>query len=372
MNADRRLIQKLMETIHNRPERTISFREYMEICLYDPEFGYYMKEKDRIGRDGDFYTSASIGGVMGEVVARYIADTVKLWGVHKPCSLVEWGGGTGALALQILDELKRSFADVYESLAYISIEVSPAHRAVQADKLREHTNRIRWMTSEQWLQQGSWERVIVLSNELLDAFPVHLVQMRGGRPYEGRVGWDDAAGWFAVSFPEEAEPAVREYVEAWGAGLEEGQRLEVNLAAAGWLQTVGAAIQSGEVLTIDYGDRAEELYTPHRFQGTLMCYEKHRAQSDPFQHPGNQDITSHVNFSSLIRAGEAAGFETKAYTTQKQFLVDNGILQLLQDTLLSDPFSPAARRNRAIRQLLLSDQMSELFKVLIQKKGELR
>jgi SAM-dependent MidA family methyltransferase len=122
------------------------------------------------------------------------------------------------------------------------------------------------------------------------------------------------------------------------------------------------------IITIDYGDRSGELYAEHRMNGTLLCYRDHRAYDDPYAFPGEQDITSHVNFDACIRTGEQTGITDWTYKSQKQFLVDAGILDRLANTATLDPFSQAARNNRMIRQLLLSDGMSELFKVLVQYK----
>lgn len=137
------------------------------------------------------------------------------------------------------------------------------------------------------------------------------------------------------------------------------------------LKNVAAGLgERAELITIDYGDVREELYAPHRMNGTFLCYRKHQAYDLPLLYPGEQDMTSHVNFSTLIDAGRECGLNQFQLMTQKQFLVENGLLNRLQPHDAADPFSPAAKRNRAIRQLLISDQMSELFKVLIQKKGE--
>ncbi|TDF96813.1 SAM-dependent methyltransferase [Paenibacillus piri] len=346
----------------------------MELCLYHPLYGYYMKNKEKVGTSGDFYTSSAIGGLFGEVLAQYIAGQAKLMGLEQPITLIEWGGGSGQLAQQLLDELRRSWNPVYERLTYISVETSSYHRELQAVRLASHEKRVSWRTGRQWLEEGPWNRVIVFSNELIDAFPVHRVQIKDGQPYEIFTEWDEAGGHFReklLPLKDGSLAAALEELRRQRIKLAEGQRLELNLAASAWIRQIAGAIRSGQLVTIDYGDRAEELYAPHRMQGTLMCYRNHLANDNPYADPGHQDITSHVDFSGLIRDGGAAGLRLAHYMTQKQFLVENGLLQKLQDTASQDPFSPAARRNRAVRQLLLSDQMSELFKVLIQKKDEL-
>ncbi|PZE22900.1 SAM-dependent methyltransferase [Paenibacillus xerothermodurans] len=354
--------------IRQSPEQCISFENYMEQCLYHPEYGYYMNAKEKIGRSGDYYTSSAIGGLLGEVLADYVVNQADTFGSDEPVTVVEWGGGTGDMARQLLDQMKSEHPAVYRRLSFISVETSVYHRTHQRRSFAGHLNRVSWLTEQDWLQQGPWENVIVLSNELLDAFPVHRVQFEKGQLLEIWVQWNDADKCFSERLMPIPSGPLQEYVRRLSLDVMEGQQLEVNLAADAWLRRIGNAIARGQVVTIDYGDRADELIAPHRMNGTLICYRRHLAHDDPYFEPGSQDITSHVNFTDLIRAGLAVGLQPSEFLTQKQFLVHNGLLQKLQDTLSQDPFSPAARRNRAIRQLLLSDQMSELFKVLIQIK----
>jgi SAM-dependent MidA family methyltransferase len=139
----------------------------------------------------------------------------------------------------------------------------------------------------------------------------------------------------------------------------------LNLDAADWVEKLASRLKQAILVFIDYGDETEELIAPHRMDGTLLCYYKHRVHNDPYLLPGEQDITSHVNFSHIRRVAIQTGCRELSYGTQKKFLVESGILEKLSAHSLTDPFHPTVRRNRAIRQLLLSDGMSELFKVQI-------
>jgi SAM-dependent MidA family methyltransferase len=152
--------------------------------------------------------------------------------------------------------------------------------------------------------------------------------------------------------------------------FKEGQVAEINLHAAQWIRTVGDAIHDGRTIIIDYGAEANELYAAHRMRGTLMCYRRHQAYDNPFIYAGEQDITAHVDFTACIDAASTAGFTSTKLQTQRDFMVEQGILEKLQNHFDLNPFSEAAKKNRAIRQLLLSDQMSELFKVLILTKDK--
>lgn len=372
VKGNQHLIEIIKRYIEQSPDKAISFYEYMKLCLYHPEYGYYMSGRSKIGRKGDFYTSSAIGGLMGEMLARYIMSQTDKMSPQSPVTLVEWGGGTGRLAKQLLDEFRRSAPKFYARLTFISVEKSMSHRMLQAEACKEHKQLMRWMTEEEWLEQGPWERTIVLSNELPDAFPVHRIEYQYGEPLEIYVEWDAAAEAFLEKRRKLSDEDLRVYLDRQPVAFQHGQQLEINMDALDWMGAISMSLGSGFLITIDYGDEARELYAPHRMKGTLMCYRNHTASDEPYAYPGEQDMTAHVNFSALKEAGERTGLETEGYMTQKQFLVENGILNLLQDHDATDPFSPAARRNRAIRQLLLSDQMSELFKVLVQKKGELR
>ncbi|CAG7620479.1 hypothetical protein PAECIP111802_00670 [Paenibacillus allorhizosphaerae] len=362
-----------METIKREiaaaSEQAISFRRFMELCLYHPSLGYYMRSEEKIGRSGDFYTAASIGGLLADTIAEWIVNEPFWTGrAAETVRIAEWGGGSGKLAVQLLDTLQATAPELYGRLEYISVETSGYHRELQSSVLTDHAGKVRYYTADQWYRQGPWVNTLVLSNELPDAFPVFRIVVSNGRWMEKVVYWDEEKNELAEAERLLTDEAVLAYIREEHIPCREGQQFEVNLAATDWMRSVAAALEQGTVLTIDYGDVGEELYAPHRMNGTLLCYRKHVASDTPLQFPGEQDMTAHVNFSALIRAGENGGLKATELMTQKQFLVRNGLLQRLQSHDARDPFSPEARRNRAIRQLLLSDQMSELFKVLIQKK----
>ncbi|UQZ87033.1 hypothetical protein SK3146_06326 [Paenibacillus konkukensis] len=368
MYGSEQLVKAIRERIGRSADQAIRFRDYMQMCLYEPECGYYSSDRVKIGRSGDFYTSASIGGLIGETLADYIASQTAVRDAGGAATITEWGGGNGRLARQLLDRLEAAYPDFYAGITYISIEKSPVHLAMQQEELSGHRDRVRWMTEQEWLNGAPWNGAFIISNELVDAMPVHRIQALQGRLMELYVEWDEGRDRFAEKPLREAEKPVADYLAAQGAVLREGQLAEVNLDGSRWIAEAGSALGSGQIITIDYGDAAEELYAPHRMKGTFLCYRRHAASDDPYAAPGETDMTAHVNFTALIEAGERSGLRLKEYKTQKQFLVDNGILHKLQNTLNPDPFSPEAKRNRAIRQLLLSDQMSELFKVLVQEK----
>ncbi|MEK8129699.1 SAM-dependent methyltransferase [Paenibacillus filicis] len=361
------LLRRIALRLEQSPDGWLSFRDYMEMCLYEPGCGYYTSEREKLGRTGDFYTSSSLGGLLGECLAHYIDREMNQ--AEGPLHLVEWGGGSGRLARQVLEALQERNPALYDRLTYTGVETSPYHRRLQNEALQAHGTRIRIIPPEAWKPSSGQGRTLVFSNELPDAFPVHRVVYR-------------PEGWMELGVRrrvvdgqlEEAERPVsggelEHYITSERLPRREGQRFEAGLDALRWYRSLASKLAPQSlVVTIDYGDVREELHAAHRMNGTLLCYRHHAASDTPLIDAGEQDMTAHVNFSAWMETGERASLSTVTYQTQKQFLVEQGILGLLHDHDARDPFSETAKRNRAIRQLLLSDSMSELFKVLIQIK----
>ena len=358
-----RLIRQAIEESGALP-----FDQYMKLCLYHDRYGYYHSPKPKIGREGDFYTSSYVGSVMGEMLAAFLLRHG--WGRSGRLHVVEWGGGTGRMARHVLDALQKEDAAVYDRLLYHCVEESPSHRRLQADECRNHLEKMQWLGEQEFLQEASAleEPVVLFSNELLDAFPVKRAVCRDGTWKEVFVGWDDRRGAF-FEVEQTPEKELADYLDAHGVKGEDGQRMEANLAGLAWfVRTAGALPPGSWMISIDYGDVREALWSGYRRNGTFRCYHRHRVHDDPYVHVGEQDMTAHVNFSDFMEAGERAGLETVRYCTQKEFLLAAGILDRLVHSGVQDPFHPDARRNRAIRQLLLDDSMGESFKVLIQQK----
>jgi SAM-dependent MidA family methyltransferase len=365
------LVKVIIEQIHANSQQAIPFREYMELCLYHETLGYYRNSATKIGKAGDFYTSSSVGTAMGEMLAAYVVNQWRQLDLNDcTLSLVEWGGGNGRLALHLLDELQRLEVPCYNRTTYTMIESSEFHQGLQKNNLESHAQRLRYCTEQQWLAETIEPKtyIIVIANELLDAFPVHRLRFHNNQLQESYVAWDESTQAFIEIWKPLQDMKLQNYADTEIKEWMNDQIVEVNLAADTWIYNIANRICDGQVILIDYGDTAEELYARHRHLGTLMCYRKHQASDNPLIYQGEQDITAHVNFTACIRAGRNAGFSEHKLTTQREFLVNQGILHKLQDNYDPNPFSEAAKRNRSIRQLLVSDQMSELFKVLILTK----
>ena len=365
------LLDILRERIEDGQGKTISFYEYMTTALYYPQFGYYNQPKTKIGKQGDFYTSSSVGGVFGEVLGHVIGEKLLSLSQSAPRFLIEFGGGTGELIHDILHEWKGSFPALEEDIRVVLIEKSPYHRTLQQEKLTGFSN-IEWYDSwEQLVEEAGSLSGVILSNELLDAFPVYLLERRDQSWYEIRVGWNEEEGRLEERPSLLTDPQLLDYVrqEEPHIGQMTPFRLEVNLDAGSWLSNLAAGLRDGYIITIDYGYLRSELYTPQHRQGTVMCYQNHLVYEDPFHSPGTMDMTSHVNFSYLMDQGEKLGLQSLEYCSQSQFLIQAGILNRLEDHQETDPFrGVATKRNRAIRQLVMPGGMGDQFKVLVQRK----
>jgi SAM-dependent MidA family methyltransferase len=342
----------------------IPFAEFMGLCLYHPEYGYYMVPRERIGKRGDFYTSSSVHSLFGRLIARQLRQMWDLLG-RGPFTIVEQGAGEGHLCLDILDALAEEALEFYRSLRYLLVEVSADNRARQEALLAAHRSLIEWRV----LADVGEVEGCFLSNELVDAFPVHLVEQREGALREIFVV--EREGRLA----EEARPPSTGELEAYfqrlGLSLAEGNRAEVNLEALTWMREVATRLRRGFVLTIDYGYPAEELYAPFRSSGTLMCYHRHRAAEDPYQQLGCQDITAHVDFTTLQIVGEREGLLPLFFGEQYRFLMGLGFVEALMELQAKERDENRARALRLVLKNLILPEggMGETFKVLVQGKA---
>jgi len=343
----------------------IPFADFMAECLYHPEHGYYMAPRDRIGKAGDFFTSSSVHALFGRLIARQLVQMAGLLD-GESFQIVEQGAGEGHLALDILDALEREAPPLYARLSYTLVEVSPDNRRRQAEVLAAHAAKVAWCDESSWnIAAGCF-----LSNELCDAFPVHLVEKTAGRLQEVFVV-NAADGGFAEECREPSTPALQAHFDWLGVGPFEGNRAEVNLAAPVWLRQVGERIRRGFVITIDYGYPAKELYALHRRNGTLMCYQRHQADENPYLDVGHKDITAHVDFSALQQAGAESGLETLWFGEQYRFLLGLGFFEELVQLEAAASDEKEARALRlTLKNLIMPEAgMGETFKVLVQGKG---
>lgn len=346
---------------------TITFYEYMNDCLYHSRFGYYQKQKQKIGTKGDYYTSSSIHPVFASVFADVYAEICEK---HRRClPWVEIGAGTGRFAAQFLDAVQCEYPQLYHQMQYFIIEKSQYHLQQQIECLNSHQGKVNWLDG-----YHTWksETAVIYSNELLDAFPVHLIERRDDHLYEVHVAWADEQQALVERLLPLTNEQVRKYLREQKIVLSNGQRLEIPIDHPQWVQEVASAVQQGVWLTIDYGYTHEELRHPRLRNGTLLCYDKHRVDENPLLKPGDKDITFHIHFDTLRSAAKRCGWCTVGLYRQNDFLLQAGILDKIENhDGQGDPFQNSVfKKNRAIMQLISGEGISQAFRVLLCVKGE--
>jgi SAM-dependent MidA family methyltransferase len=362
-----RLRQFIFSQIEQRG--AVPFSQFMEWCLYHPDEGYYRSGEMDIGRDGDFYTSPCVHPLFGGLIAKQLSQmSERLGGTF--FDVAEQGGGKGFLCKDIFHWAKQKVPTFYERLRYHLIEASPHLLKEQKERLAEYQKegKVFWIDPEAFEQGRTFIEGCFLSNELVDAFPVHQVICDRETLKEVYVTQDH--GQLKEHWGEPSDPRISSYFQSMGIHLREGQRAEVNLKALDWVEKVARCLKKGFVLTIDYGYLANELYAPHRRDGTLLCYCQHRTSENPYERLGEQDITSHVNFSGLIQKGEELGLHLTGFAPQYRFLLALGILQEMESLGREMSETDALQLRLSLKHLIEPEMgMGEVFKVLIQHKG---
>lgn len=342
----------------------IPFSEYMDYCLYHPQLGYYMGSRQRIGAQGDFFTSSTVHRLFGGLLAKQLHQ---MWQVldEQSFTIVEQGAGDGFLALDILDTIKRDYPDFYVRLTYQLVEVSPDNRRRQQQNLAEHQNCLQWCRFEDVQPFDG----CFLSNELVDAFAVSIVEKHDGDFHEVYVVNGDNG--FCEELRSPVDEKILHHFDQLGVAPVEGNRAEVCLYAAQWIRSVADKLRRGFVLTIDYGYPAAELYAPFRRQGTLLCYHQHTANDNPYQNVGRQDLTTHIDFTLLQQAGSDHGLDCLYFGEQYRFLMGLGFIEeLVKLQAVETDERKACALRMTLKNLILPDGgMGETFKVLVQGKG---
>ncbi len=362
------IVSELKDRIEERGR--VTFEEFMDIALYHPEYGYYTSKKARIGKEGDYYTSTDVHRAFGVCIMRQIEE-MNLILNHSPLNVVEVGAGKGLLCADILLSAMEKSPTLFNELRYFIVEKSPDF----IERQKRHIKELGLMDKVTWvpeIKEGLSGNIgIVLSNELIDAFPVHKVRYSNGRWQEIYVTLENGELVEAEGLlSNEALSGHLSSLIPHPSSLSDGYTTEVNLKAIDWIKGVGNRLQKGFVITIDYGYPQKELYSAERNRGTLMCYFKHQASEDPYLNIGEQDITTHIDFTSLAEAGKSAGLEVTGFTDQSYFLMGCGVEEEFQQLeAINAENIGAFKNNITLKKLLIPGGMGSTFKVLIQQKG---
>lgn len=382
-HQQRHLINFLCQKILEHPDQRITFAQYMNWVLYHPDYGYYETHASDLGKKGDFFTAVHLGSDFGELLAEQFVQMWQILDHPAPFTLLEMGAGQGILAADILTYVQQKYPEFYEVLNYLILEKSSALRLVQQERLpafnqNESSPMICWQT---------WETIpeksiigCCFSNELVDAFPVHQIVIHQGQIQEVYVTVQEIASLkFEEVLAQPSTPKIASYFDLIDVKFpselyEEGYRTEVNLGALDWLTTVANKLKMGYLLTIDYGYPAHRYYHPRRREGTLQCYYQHQRHSNPYLYIGEQDLTTHIDFTALEKQGELCGLNRVGWTQQALFLMALGLGERMAALSFPDPESPpldfetVLRRRDAFHQLI--DPMGlGGFGVLIQSRG---
>lgn len=345
----------------------ISFERFMDRALYAPGLGYYAAGARKFGADGDFVTAPEISSLFGKMLANSIADVLRQTGGD----VLELGPGSGKLAKDILCALDEiGDGDVMPN-RYCLLEVSADLRERQ--KIAISTLPAHLARRAVWLDGLPTEFTgVIVANEVLDVVPVHLFGWRGGDVFErgvtlqdGEFAWQDAP----VKDPDMAAQFATLRDKYLGDRPPEHYLTEIAPAIGGLVTSLAQSLTRGALLLIDYGFRGSEYYHPGRDTGTLMCHYRHFAHPDPFQFPGLQDITAHVDFTVVANAGINAGLNLAGYTTQANFLLASGLTQWLAKVDPRDTANYLPLSNQ-VQRLVSPAEMGEFFKVIGFTRGE--
>lgn len=347
-------------------EGAITFHDYMDTALYHPQLGYYASRQP-MGREGDYLTSPEVHPMFGALVGKKLAEMRRAMGEPAAFDVVEQGAGTGRMAHDVLRWASRRDPTFFAATRYRIVEISTSLRERQQQTLAAlpdlRDGQVEWLDKLPDRIEG-----VVLSNELLDSFPVHRVVMTDGAMREVYVSYKDRQ--FDEELRAPSTTRLKQYFADLGIQPSNGCTVEVNLHAIDWMADVADKLRRGFVLTFDYGYDARELYAPWRRGGTLMCFHGHNPSNDPYARIGKQDMTAHIDFTSIKRAGEEHGLSVAGFTTQARFLANLGIGAALGEVAKETPgaLEEYYARRRAVTELIDPAGLGRI-RVLAQRKG---
>lgn len=345
----------------------ITFEEFMDMALYYPGLGYYTSPGDKIGASGDFYTAPELNEILGNVLA---AQFYEMWNILKKPSImriIECGAGRGKLARDVLVTIANKYPNFFGAVKYHIIELSKEMLAAQKQVLAEERlkQKVTWARLED-IERGTVNGCI-FANELVDAMPFHRVRMT--RQGLKEIYVDYKGGKFIEVIGDVSTPELINYFTTQGIKLLEEQEAEVNLRARDWIKNTASCLKKGFLLILDYGMEKDKLYAAERMKGAWRCYRQHKVVDNPYKAIGKQDITTHVNFSSLIKWGVESGLKNIGLISQQKFLLNLGVLDFLKEHESYSFNHEVYRKTSMVKKLIMPTGMGTVFKVLAMYKG---
>ena len=351
----------LIERIVHRIEQAggvIPFSDYMQMCLYEPAYGYYSSGSTKFGAAGDFITAPEVSPLFGQCIAHHAIELIKEGMSNR---FFELGAGSGKLCRDIIEAFGQQGQEWQQYLILEpSADLQQRQQVFLESELEpEQYQRIKWLSELPKQFSG-----LILGNEVLDAMPVNVV-LKDSQWLELGVGFADGRfQWVGYARESEAINAINNIDQ--DQSLEEGYCTEINMNYGPWFNSLFSSCENVRALLIDYGYKQAQYYHPQRKTGTLMCFYQHRSHPDPFVYPGLQDITAFVDFDAAGDAAVAAGFEIEGLTSQAEFLMSNGLMDSISAT--EDPMQQLDLAQQ-VKTLTLPGEMGEKFKVLSLSKS---
>ena len=370
-SANKNSIMGLIHEKIHESDSALPFDEFMELALYHPNYGYYTSARKRVGSDGDFITSVSVGKCFGMILAHHFAPIIESMASNSDeVVIVELGAEEGDLAKDVMGTLSELLNDsIFKRLRYIVVEPFVAKRAELHSKfISGGLDKFEVISN---FSELSVKNCILIANEVLDAIPVKRVRWNGNEWVEICVSAVDCGeGQGLVATEKNIESlALKEIVKDYPTTLTEGFTVEVNLRLNDFFADIFPAAEILYGCLIDYGLEADEIFDPGRKNGTLRAYSKHGIIDDPLSLPGRIDLTSHVNFDHASSVAKDCGFEVSSITDQYHFLVKSAEPWLLEIEKGGDPNAETAKLLRQFKMLFHPSVMGQNFKVMEIKKG---
>jgi SAM-dependent MidA family methyltransferase len=353
----------IINAIQKSEENYITYEEFISLCLYDADKGYYQKSDTKIGRRGDFYTTSSVGSVYGEVIASVFCRLIKIE-VIDPI-FVEVGAGNGRFAYSFLTYCEKNEPEIFTRLEYRIVDESKYHRSLQMQLLEPYAN-VKYYSNISELDKI--QNGMIFSNELFDALPVRVVEFYHDKWQEVVISYNESYE-LIEKLIEFEDDSIYEFLKHHHFNGKHGQRIEIPFGMEAVFRGLNKALEHGMIMTVDYGFTREEWNAPHRVKGSLRGYYQHEMKTNVFEFLGEMDLTTHIHWDELRRIAEKNHLENVYFTSQRQALLDFGILNCLIEHASINPFSDEYKHNRAIQSLIMPGGISDSFQLLLQIKG---
>lgn len=360
MDASQSLCLEIIDRIHHN-DNWLSFKDFMSLALYHPLYGYYSGGNTKIGTNGDFITAPELGPLFSYSLVQQITPIIK---IHQNFDILEFGAGTGQLAYDLLlqfDNQGITIANYY--ILEVSAELKNRQQNTLAKLPKHILTKITWLTT---LPEDNSFQGIIIANEIIDAMPVNLFMLDNNQIKElGLTVIDDHLVWQHKLADVYLHNYIEQNIKPLLTDLD-SYISEINLLARDWLKSVSQCLAQGSMFIIDYGFARHEYYHPDRDNGTLMCHYRHFAHQDPLFYPGLQDITAHVDFTSLAEVAVENDLDVGSYINQAHFLLANNVTQYI-DEIKND--ENIFKLKQQLKMLTSPTEMGELFKVLVLYKN---